>query len=116
MRFSRTDLVPVLTIMVGGVIGASLSFSFLALSPLDNVPAPERPVPSPVVAPATAVELLWVEVAPLPPTNIEASRIQVRPMRLDVEGRLRVNLREFPGLTPEEWQERGSSTRAIPRE
>ena len=103
MRLSRTDLVPVLAIVAGGLIGASLSFGFLALSPLDDVPAPERPVPSPVVAPAAAVE-------PSP------SRIQIRQMRLDVEGRLPVNLREFPGLTPEEWQERGGSTRAIRRE
>ena len=29
MRLSRTDLVPVLAIVAGGVIGASLSFSFL---------------------------------------------------------------------------------------
>ena len=37
MRLSRTDLVPVLTIMVGGVIGASLSFSFLARSAENDV-------------------------------------------------------------------------------
>jgi hypothetical protein len=29
MRLSRTDLLPVLTIVAGGVLGASLSFSFL---------------------------------------------------------------------------------------
>ncbi len=29
MRLSRTDLLPVLAIVAGGVIGASLSFSFL---------------------------------------------------------------------------------------
>ncbi len=29
MRLSRTDLLPVLTIIAGGVLGASLSFSFL---------------------------------------------------------------------------------------
>ena len=40
MRLSRTDLLPVLTIMAGGVIGASLSFSFLAQS----VPALNRVV------------------------------------------------------------------------
>jgi len=39
MRLSRRDLVPVLTIVAGGVIGASLSFSLLSRS--DDVPAPE---------------------------------------------------------------------------
>ena len=38
MRLSRTDLFPVLTIVAGGVIGASLSLSFLALSPSGDVP------------------------------------------------------------------------------
>ena len=38
MRRSRTDLVPVLAIIAGGVIGASLSFSFVALSRSDDVP------------------------------------------------------------------------------
>jgi len=37
MRLSRTDLVPVLAIVTGGVIGASLSFSFLARSPAGDV-------------------------------------------------------------------------------
>ena len=42
MKLSRTDLVPVLAIVAGGVIGASLSFNFLALSPsADDVPALE---------------------------------------------------------------------------
>jgi len=40
MRLSRTDLVPVLAIVAGGVIGASLSFSFLG-SGSDDVPATE---------------------------------------------------------------------------
>ena len=35
---SRTDLVPLLAIMAGGVIGGSLSFSFLASSPSGDVP------------------------------------------------------------------------------
>ena len=39
MRLSRTDPVPVLTIVAGGVIGAALSFGFLALSPSGEVPA-----------------------------------------------------------------------------
>ena len=37
MRLARTHLVPVLAIVAGGVIGASLSFSFLALSRWDDV-------------------------------------------------------------------------------
>jgi len=37
MRFSRTDLLPVLTIVAGGVIGASLSIGFLG-SRSDDVP------------------------------------------------------------------------------
>ena len=41
MRLSRTHLVPVLAIVAGGVIGASLSFSFLALAPSGDVPATE---------------------------------------------------------------------------
>ena len=40
MRLSRTDVVPVLTIVAGGVMGASLSFSFLG-SRSDDVPATE---------------------------------------------------------------------------
>ncbi len=50
MRLSRIDLLPLLAIMAGGVLGASLSFSFLALSP-SGVPAPD-----PVVAPALTLE------------------------------------------------------------
>ncbi len=38
MRLSRIDLVPLLTIVAGGVMGASLSFSFLGRSPADDVP------------------------------------------------------------------------------
>ena len=39
MRLPRTDLVPVLAIVAGGAIGASLSFGFLLLSPSHDVPA-----------------------------------------------------------------------------
>ena len=38
MRLSRTDPIPVLTIVTGGVIGAALSFGFLALLPSGEVP------------------------------------------------------------------------------
>ena len=44
MRLSRTDLVPVLAIVAGGALGASLSFSLLGRSPADDVPAPEPEV------------------------------------------------------------------------
>ena len=37
MRLSRTDFVPVLAIVAGGMIGASLSFSFLELRSADEV-------------------------------------------------------------------------------
>ena len=52
MRLTRTDFVPLLAIIAGGVIGGSLSFSFLMRwSPSDDVPAPD-----PVVAPFATVE------------------------------------------------------------
>ena len=38
MRLSRTDLLPVLTIMAGGVLGASLSIGLLGRSPAVDVP------------------------------------------------------------------------------
>ena len=38
MKLSRTDFVPLLTIMAGGVLGASLSFGFLGQSPAEDVP------------------------------------------------------------------------------
>ena len=51
MRLSRTDLVPVLAIVAGGALGASLSFSLLGRSPADDVPAPD-----PVVAASATIE------------------------------------------------------------
>ena len=57
MRLSRMDFVPVLTIMAGGVIGASLSFSFLG-SRSDDVPGVTRGLlyeSSATVEPATRV-------------------------------------------------------------
>ncbi len=51
MGLSRSDLLPVLTIMTGGVIGASLSISFLGSG---DVPAPDSVVvsaPDPVSMP-----------------------------------------------------------------
>jgi hypothetical protein len=41
MKLSRTDVVPVLTIVAGGVVGVLLTFSPLVLwSPAEDVPAP----------------------------------------------------------------------------
>ena len=51
MRLSRTHLVPVLAIVAGGVIGASLSFGLLGPSPAVDVTAP-----NPVVAPSATAE------------------------------------------------------------
>ena len=51
MRLSRTDFVPVLAIVTGGVIGASLSFGFLGSG---DVPAPD-----PVVVPAPDPVVVW---------------------------------------------------------
>ena len=52
MKLSRTDLIPVLAIVAGGVIGASLSFSFLGGSRSDDVLF----IAVPAVAPSVAVE------------------------------------------------------------
>ena len=46
LRLSRTDLLPVLTIMAGGVIGASLSLSSPLLLRSGDVPVPEPVVAS----------------------------------------------------------------------
>ncbi len=63
MRLSRTDLVPVLTIVAGGAIGLSLSLNFLLLPPPGDVPALAL---APVVAPVPPVPPA-VPVAPIPP-------------------------------------------------
>ncbi len=41
MKLSRIDFVPLLTIVAGGVLGASLSFSFLGQSSAVDVPVPD---------------------------------------------------------------------------
>ena len=47
MRLSRTDVVPMLTIVAGGVVGVLLTFSPLVLrSPADDVPAAVPAAPS----------------------------------------------------------------------
>ena len=65
MRLSRIDLVPLLTIVAGGVIGASLSFGLLGRSPSDDVPAP-NPVVAASVTTEERIEVVPVEIAPRP--------------------------------------------------
>ena len=72
MRLSRTDLVPVLAIVAGGVIGASLSLNFLVLSPRGDVPVLAL---AQVVAPVPLVP----PFAPVPPPPL-ATVVPVPPM------------------------------------
>ena len=76
MRLSRTDLAPVLAIVTGGVIGASLSFSFLGSPAVDVQPVaadvPAGMVISPVVAPSPSAEFLPFDMLVLPPNNVAA--------------------------------------------
>ncbi len=67
MRLSRTDLVPALAIVAGGVIGASLSFNFLTLSP------------SPGVSPVVYEYSVTVRPAP---TRLEAATRQLERVRI----------------------------------
>ena len=53
MRFSRRELAPLLVIVAGGAIGASLTLSPVVLSSrAEQVPAPEQPTVQPGVQPA----------------------------------------------------------------
>ncbi len=115
MRLSRSDLFPVLTIVAGGAVGFSLSFSLLLLSRSDDVPAPDPVVVPPVTAEALrlekqkAVERLMLYLAReqgdieagmdrLAEARRRGTPLRVRPMRVMPQG--------GRGLTPEEWQER----------
>ena len=60
MRLSRTDLIPVLAIVAGGVIGASFSFGFLALSPSNEAPAAD-PVPASTLRFEMSIRVLLTE-------------------------------------------------------
>ncbi len=62
MRLSRTDLVPVLAIVAGGAIGASLSFSFLGSRSEDVLVFDPPMIVQTSVPPATVEPLIWVEV------------------------------------------------------
>ena len=75
MRLSRTDLLPLLTIMAGGVLGASLSFGFLGLLSSGDVPAPDA-----VVAPSAVAE------APEAP-QLEEQRYRYVVRMQDIEAR-----------------------------
>ena len=90
MRLSRRDFVPLLTIVAGGAIGASLSFSFLGRSPAVDVPAPP-----PVVAPSTLFRTfrlemppLRYEVPPLPLNSVEAIAAHLVREQRDIEAEM----------------------------
>ncbi len=92
MRLSRTDLVPVLTIVAGGAIGASLSFSLLGRSPGVAVPDPV------VVPPATAESQLWVAVPqPLAEVRARAEALAREQYFIVAEMNRLVEAREGPG-------------------
>jgi hypothetical protein len=59
MRLYRTDLVPVLAIILGGAVGAATTGSFLWLSS-----ATDAPIPATVVPPSVTVESANVERLP----------------------------------------------------
>ena len=71
MRLSRAHLVPVLAIVAGGIIGASLSFGFLGRSPDDEVLF----VSVPVVAPSAVAESAPQPVDPAP--NLRVNLLEV---------------------------------------
>ena len=79
MKLSRTDLLPALAIVAGGVIGASLSFSFLERSRSGDVP-----VAVPAVAPSgvPAGESIPFEVVSVP---VEMRRLQWSPTEARIE-------------------------------
>ncbi len=101
MRLSRTDLLPVLTIIAGGVIGASLSFTFLALSPSDDVPAPDPVVtPSATAKSATRVALTAdrIGVPAVSPDGRWLAYIS------DETGTNEVYVTSFPNMDSGRWQ------------
>ena len=103
MRLSQTDLVPVLTIIVGGAIGLSLSAGILMPSLLlesrsDVVPSPDPVVaPSPIAEPSTPVPVRVRVPAPVQtgkitgqvidePTGLPVAAVQVFISSLRVGG------------------------------
>ena len=97
MRLSRTDLVPVLTIVAGGVIGASFTFSFLSRP--DGVSAPD-PVVALSATSGDRIEADRVEISPdeqwimlyIPDTDGGEPRVYVR-RRKDGTGRVDLSFR-----------------------
>ena len=76
MKHFRTHLVPVLTIMAGGAIGASLSFSLLASSPDALPPVVVDVQPEVIDVPAIQKPVLRIEVDGYP--VLTAERIEIR--------------------------------------
>ena len=104
MRLSRIDLLPLLTIVAGGLVGGLVSFSFLASSP-SGVPAPD-----PVVAPALTLEDRFeMEIESLENRLRRALEVAETYIRL-AEGdqsEADLALAQYFGeveLTPEQWQ------------
>ncbi len=75
MRLSRTDFVPLMSIVAGGVIGASLSIGLLGRSPSGDVPVP-YPVVEPSLTPVLAVRVQFSDGGPV----ITAASIEVNGM------------------------------------
>ena len=88
MRLSRTDLLPLLAIMAGGVIGASLSFSFLGRSPANDVPPVTQTLYGSSVTVEDKIEVDPVEISPARPWV---------PLRADIGDEPRVYARMVRG-------------------
>ena len=74
MTLSRTDLLPVLTIVAGGVIGASLSVGFLGSRSADVPPQPVRVV-NDVTEDASALDVVGEESRIVVATDSSGVRI-----------------------------------------
>ncbi len=102
MWLSRRDLVPVLTIMAGGAVGALLTFSPMVLwSPDGDVPAPDPVVAlSLVVESATRVvfEAEGIEIPALSPNGRWLAYVS------DVTGSNEVYVRAFPDINSGLWR------------
>ena len=87
MKLSRTDLLPVLTIVAGGVIGASISVSFLGRSPAEDMPAPAPVVASSATAEAIRLDRTARELAPVrsPLEQRRLERIRSGRLATDIE-------------------------------
>ena len=79
MKLSRIDLIPLLTIMAGGVLGASLSFGFLGLLSSGDVPAPDAVVVL-SVTPELAVRVESSGGAVVTAASIEFDGIVITPV------------------------------------